>query len=105
MRAVEAHPTAAAENIEEEGRRNYGSYFRGGFAEREAARYRPDLRLWNWSGIRTRYSEEGGSRRGNSCQGLERRTYRQDSRNHSGRLSGRGRSEKDLLDEHQAIDR
>ena len=48
---------------------------------------------------------KAGDRWINSRQGPERRAYRQDSRNYSGGLSGRRRSEKDLLDEHQAIDR
>src|SRR5207244_10844858 len=60
---------------------------------------------WDWTGVRTLYPGQGRDRRSNSCQGLERRAYRQDSRNYSGGLSGRRRSEKDLLDEHQAIDR
>src|SRR6185295_6878399 len=104
MRAVEAYPAAAAEKIEEEGRRNYGSYFWSGFAEGKTDGHWPHLCLWDWAGVRTLYLEQGWDRRINSRQRLERRAYRQDSRNYSGGFSGRRRSEKDLLDEYQTID-
>src|SRR5262245_47634134 len=105
MRASEAHSAPTGENIKGEGGRNYGSNCRSGFAEREAGGHRPDLRLWDWADIRARYLGEGRDRWIDSRQGPKRRTYRQNSRNYSGRLSGRRRSEKDLLDEYQTIDR
>src|SRR5262245_31973776 len=104
MRAVEPAPIGSLEWVVEK-RRTYGTYFRSGFAEGEASGHRPDLRLWDWAGIRTFYLGEGRGRRINSRQGFERRAHRENSRNDSGRLSGRRRPEKDLLDEHQTIDR
>src|SRR6185295_1458799 len=104
MRAVEAYRASATENIEEEVGGTYGSYFWSGSAEGKTDGHRPHLCLWDRAGVRTCHPGQGWNRWINSRQGLERRTYRQDSRNYSGGVSGRRRSEKDLLHEYQTID-